>query len=162
VTPNLQTFKAWSSRNARVGHTVALAMAYAQCKREQVDAYIKPIFDLFDFYPSEDMVAHGVPRERITDPERLYMTDLEGADYKRFLKECDKEHRAHGFPGPKGHCPALVAEDLQRKAEHALLLAGGELFGVDFTVTHGETRQKAIDLLLGATLKAWSEKRRAA
>jgi len=153
--PTLQQFKAWARSHAQLGHAVVMAQAFAQCKREQVDAYIKPVFELFDFYVSDQFVARGMQRERITDINRLYMTDLQGADYLAFLHECDVEHRKHGYKGKPGHCPALEAEELQRIAEHALLKAGSDLFGVDFCDVYGDNRKKALDLLIGATLKAY-------
>jgi hypothetical protein len=152
-TPTLQEFKRWSKAHGGLAEAVCMAQAFAQCERERVDAYIKPLFELFDFYVAERFVERGRPQERITDVNRLYLTDLEGAEYKRFVEECDKEHRAHGFKGKAGHCPALVAESLQIIAENALLKAGGELLGVDFTSTSMELRAKALDLLLGACLK---------
>ena len=62
------------------------------------------------------------------------------------------EHRKHGFTGPQGHCPALEAEELQRRAERALLESGSELFGTDIGETYGDLRKRALNLLLSACL----------
>lgn len=157
-TPNITAFRAWAIRHAQTGHSVLMARAYAQLMRERVDAYIQPLFASYTFYVSDDVAARTGRRERITDIKRLYLTNLQGRDYLDFLEDCDHAHRKHGFTGPAGHCPALVAEELQRKAEYALLLAASDLFGVELQNTYGETRANALDLLIGATIKAWSAK----
>lgn len=151
--PTLKQFKHWSAAHSALAKSVVMAQAFAQCKRAQVDAYIAPVFELFDFYPSETNLAHGLKRERITNINRLYLTDLDSDEYKKFLAECDKENRAHGFTGPIGHCPALIAEELQRIAERALLESMSPLFDVEFGDTYGENRVNALDLALGACLK---------
>jgi hypothetical protein len=151
--PTLQQFKRWAKAHHQLAYAVVAAQAFAQCERERVDAYIQPVFELFDFYVDAKFLDRGRPQERITDIRRLYLTDLESAEYKAFMHECDVEHRKHGFKGPEGHCPALVADALRIKAENALLEAVGALFGVDFIATSLEHRAKALETLLGACLK---------
>lgn len=157
--PTVQKFEQWAREHYRMAETVCMAQAFAQCEKERVAAYIKPLFDLYNFRVKPEWVDR-LGREIITDPDDLYLSDLESPEYLDFSKQCDVEHRKHGFNGPQGHCPALIAEDLQRQAEYALLLVGGELFGVNFTEVYGERRKKALDLLLGACLK--SDERKAA
>ena len=84
-------------------------------------------------------------------PDSLFMAknDEKAA---RYYAECDAEHRRNGFTGPSGYCPALIAEDLRRQAEYALLLAASDLLGAEFTECYGDSRKKAVDLLLGACL----------
>ena len=157
-TPNIGQFQAWAKAYADLGHTVVATQVFAEAERKRVDAYIEPLFRTFAFYVSPDM---GDTSERITDRKQLYLTDLESPEYKRYLAECDKANRAHGWTGETGYCPALVAETFQMDAERALLESASKMFGVDFTTAHGDMRAKALDLLIGATVKAWHERRAA-
>ena len=157
-TPTLQEFKRFSKAHAGLAHAVCMAQAFAQCKREQVDAYIKPVFDLYDFYVNPEWVEkRGMSAERITTPKQLYLSGQE-ALCAEFYADCDREHRKHGFTGKVGHCPALEAEHLQIIAENALLDAGCALLGIETGQLYGENRQKMLDLLLGACLKAKAER----
>ena len=159
--PNVEQFKQWAADNADLGHAVAMAQAFAQVQRERVDAYIKPIFEDFGFEYSQKTELRSGRTGRIPSPRDLYLCDDE-AGLARFYECCDQEHRKHGFNGPHGHCPALVAENLLMEAERYLLEAGSKFFGVDFTMIFGEQRKQATDLLMGATIKAWSERKRRA
>jgi hypothetical protein len=157
MSPTLQQFKAWARSHYDMAHTVCMAQAFAQLERERVNAYIKPVFDLFDFYVNLEWrkgePGKGVRQDwKIIDPDKLYLSD-QGDLCAEYYAECDREHRKHGFDGPQGHCPALRAEELQRQAEYALLLAASDLFGADLHETYGDQRRKALDLLLGACLK---------
>lgn len=133
-----------------------IAKAFAEAERERVDGYIKPLFELYNFYVDSKWSDRvGPPGERITDIDRLYLTDLEGKEYLEFMEECDKEHRKHGFTGPKGHCPALIAESLAIDAENLLLDEGLRQLdlGFDRTALYGEKREKMLSLLVGIALK---------
>jgi hypothetical protein len=55
----------------------------------------------------------------------------------------------------------LVAEEIQRKAEAALLKVGGEFIGQDFTNLFGDLRKRALELLMGACLQAAKERKAA-
>lgn len=128
-----------------------MAQAFAQLERERVDAYIQPLFEIYTFTVSPDMCGRGDrdAGQVITDRGRLYLAP--DSQTTPFYRECDKEHRKHGFTGPEGHCPALTAEHLQIIAENNLLdygLAGLEL-GFDRSALWGEKRKKMLDLLLG-------------
>lgn len=149
---SLRQFKTWAKAHHNLAYAVAQSMAYAQCKREQVDAYIKPVFDLFDFYVKPEWRREGDGEGRITSPKMIYLSDQEEL-VAEFFEECDKEHRKNGFNGPKGHCPALEAEHLQVIAENALLEAGAILFGIEDIGLYGDNRKKMLDLLMGACLK---------
>ena len=48
-TPTLQQFQAWAAENSRLAYAVVAAQAFAQTKREQVDAYILPVFRRYTF-----------------------------------------------------------------------------------------------------------------
>lgn len=88
-----------------------LAATLAKAERERMD---KVDADILDFMDVRDDKG-----ERITDPRRSYrMTDEYWAAY---YAERDKRIREMGYKVPKDHCPALIAEELQRKAEHLIL-----------------------------------------
>ena len=159
---DLQKFQKWANDNAELGHAVAMAQAFAELQRERVDAYIQPIFNGFCFHYAAKWEDSGRGLSGpIDSPKHLYLCDDE-AQMALYYEACDKAHRAHGFKGPHGHCPALVAENLLMEAQRHLLKSGSELFGVNFEDVYGEQRAKAIGLLMGATIKAWSERKRRA
>lgn len=155
-TPTITEFKTWARNNKELAHAVLMAQAYAETKRKQVDAYIAPIFAMFKFYPSTDMLAmtgpdsrRGVANEQITDIKNLYMTDLHSVEYLTFCKLCEEEHRKHGFTGKPGYCPALMAENMLIKAQNVLLESGCALLGlrdIPFAPAH---RKQMLDLLIG-------------
>jgi hypothetical protein len=159
TTPTISEFKAWSLSHYSLAHAVCAAKAYAQCRREQVDAYLRPIFDSFKFTIGEEFGGRrGDAGKPITDPTRLYLCGDEEL-CKDYFHACDLEHRKHGFTGPYGHCPALIAEHLLVIAENALLDAGCKLMGIEdgHAALWGDKREKMLDLLLGACLNAKKE-----
>jgi hypothetical protein len=146
-------FEKWAHDCAGLARAVCMAKAFAELERERVNAYIRPIFDSVKFTVAAKWSKNGDEPERILNPDHLYLSDQEAmvADY---FAECDHAHRAHGFRGEPGHCPALEAAELQRIAENALIDLARPLFGFDSSDLFGELRTKALDLLLGACLKA--------
>ncbi len=145
---NLVKFKKWAVANQPLAEAVVMAQAFAQVERERVNAYVLPIFAEYEFF--NDMEAkYGAKLERIADPGKLYLSENEAlaADY---YAACDHAHREHGFEGPTGHCPALIAENLKIQAEGFLLDAGCKLFGIKHV--YGEDGAKMLKLLLGACL----------
>src|SRR3990167_7883964 len=129
-TPTLPQFKAWTQSNHRLARAVCLAQAFAQVERERVTKYIALVFEQYHFFDQAGT--------KITEPERLYLSQDE-ALCSRYYEHCDRAHREHGFTGPRGHCPALEAQELQRQAEAALLDAGCELMEIDNTI-YGKDR----------------------
>lgn len=148
--PTLQQFQKFCKDHANLAHAVVTATAFAQCERERVDAYVLPIFQRYGFKDES-----GKP---IKSPKQLYLcrNELDVADY---FADCDEAHRAHGFKGPQGHCPALVAEELRRIAESALIDAGCRFLQIEqLEIYDMELRAKMLDLLMGACLKAHAER----
>ena len=143
ITPSLPEFKQFCREHYNLARAVCEAMAFAQCERERVNAYILPLFQEWDFRDET-----GAP---ITNPEQLYLCDDDGY-CTAYYKACDEAHRKHGFTGPDGHCPALVAEHLLIIAQNALLQAGANLLGFDHQMLWGDDRKKMLDLLLGACI----------
>jgi hypothetical protein len=148
--PTLKQFTAWAKANRALARNVIAAQAFAQCERERVNAYIAPVFAKFDF--RADRHAKN-PGEKITKPSDLYLSTDE-AKCAEFYAACDTAHRAHGFTGPEGYCPALIAETARSDAENMLLDAGAALLGVDHIWNTLEQRKQALDLFLGACLKS--------
>ncbi len=149
-------FKQFAADVAPAARAVLMARVFADMERERVNAYIRPIFDKYGFtYGAKWGDEHA--GEPITDPKHLYLADDE-VQTACYFNECDRAHRAHGFTGLKGHCPALRAEHLVMVAERELLKLGSDLFGVRFEDVYGDMRKKALELLIGAALKAEAEK----
>ncbi len=76
----------------------------------------------------------------------------------KFYAECDAAHRLHGFTGPDGCCPALIAENDRSNAECALLEVAGKWFGYDPMLLWGGKRKEMLDLLLGANAIKYRKK----
>lgn len=140
--------KKWAKKNKPIAEAVLVAKAFADVERERVDAYIRPVFERYDF--RYDMT--GQPERRIENPKCIYLSEDDKL-VEKYFAECDRVHRENGFDGPEGHCPALIAEDLLRKAENILLDELAKLMDVDGFHSL-ELRKRALDLALGACLKA--------
>lgn len=159
--PTLVEFERWARDCAPAARAVCMAQAFAELERERVNAYVRPIFERYAFEYGACWADNpdGTPyHKRIPDVEHLYLCDDEPG-LRAFYADCDQAHRAHGFTGPQGHCPALTAENLLRLTEAALIDLSTPLFGFDSTHLFGDTRRKCLDLLLGACLKAEAEHR---
>ncbi len=147
-TPSGRTaaeFKQWSKDHKPLAMAVCRAMAFAEVEQQRVDAYVRPIFDSFNFVDEHE--------KKIEHPKDVYLSQDEAA-CKAFFARCDEAHRAHGFKGPEGHCPALEAETVLRIAEDALLRAGADFLEIEELHIYGEDRKKMLDLLLGACINA--------
>ena len=133
--------------------SVLLAELFSKVERERVNAYILPLFELYTFEVKPEWRREGEPI-RITNPDRLYLCDDE-ARLKEWYEECDKEHRKHGFTGPKGHCPALVAEDVLRQAQQLLIdhACASLPLGFDSSRVFGDARDKLLRLVISMTIQ---------
>lgn len=149
----LEQFHAWAKEHSALALTVCKAQAMVELKQEYVDSYILPLFYSFEFEKSPIMERKRFPETIVDHPDTLYLcTDEEKVS--RYYDACDKAHREHGFDGPYGHDPVYPLKKLHTEAENLLLAAGQDLFGimhVDLSLDH---REKMLDLLLGACLKA--------
>lgn len=119
---DVKELKDWARANRDAAMVVLEARVFAELERKRVNAYVLPIFQRYGF---TDENGKAIP-----SPERLYLCKNEClvADY---YADCDRAHQAHGFTGPEGYCPALVAESAVIDAENALLASMGILAGVD-------------------------------
>jgi hypothetical protein len=155
-TPTLEQFKQFSADIAPAARAVLMARIFAELERERVNAYIRPIFDSYRFEYAERWKEIDGCRGLIQDPDHLYLCDDEPM-MRAYYADCDDAHRAHGFKGPQGHCPALTAEHLVTVTERALIDLAEPLFGVSGDHLCGENRTKYLELLIGAALKAEKE-----
>jgi len=138
------------------------ARVFAEVTREAVDEIQRAIL-------TEMVLVDGTERERgrITDPKRTWMC-RDDEVLHRYYAEVDKRLRAAGLKPDEmeaDYCPALVAEDKQRKAEWAIFdtastmlemeLSGQELNSGLLCMKKGlEKRQEFIDLTVGLVLSA--------
>ena len=130
---------------------VLAARVFAECERKRVDAYISPIFEAYrDKFVIDPRWAHE--HVNLKGPKDLYLC-VDDVMVHDFYDDCDKAHRAHGFKGPQGHCPALTAEHLVIVAERALLELTTPTFGIDADL-YGDNRAKFLELIIGAAVKA--------
>lgn len=156
-TPTIEEFKRWAAENHDLAMAVAQSQAYAQTMREAVDKIQRDVLKEIPLYDDLDAEHSGSERKRITDPKRTWLSKDDAA-FGRYVAECSKRERAAGIKPatmPDDYCPALVAEDLQMKAERALLDSGGALFGfsADQMAGREELWQRGLRLMMGAALK---------
>lgn len=107
-------------------HAYLLARTHAECQRERVDAIHLEILTECPIYADKD------DGQAITKSGNLYLTSDDQA-CKDFYAEADLRLRNAGIkPMGMAHesCPALVAENLLRKTERALIDESGKNFGV--------------------------------
>jgi hypothetical protein len=132
-------------------NAVLITRAHAEVMREKIDKVHAEIIDDLDIRDDD-----GNP---IAEPRWYWrMADKYTAEY---YAECDRRNREMGYDLEPGFCPALIAEDLQRKAEHNLIAAAAEFFGPSFTVNNLlccrnglEKLREAIDLLCKLVINA--------
>ncbi len=144
---NVDKIKSWANAHRELALTVCTAKAFAEVEKERVDAYILPLFEGYEFMNDNDLDGSG---EKITNPKHLYLSDDDELATK-YYADCDRAHRAHGFDGPEGHCPSLVAESLLTEAENLLLAEVTELMGVG-EVHNLDLRAKVLDWGLSVCL----------
>jgi hypothetical protein len=129
-----------------------LAKTFAQCEREKMDKVDRYLLEGIAIYTSEENATRGRKVERVLDHNLLYLADLESEPVKFYYQERQKEVDALGYKLPRGHCPALVAEGLERQARRLLVDCAAEFFGVTFDQVLGaglEKLEKYEALLIG-------------
>lgn len=147
-TPTIAAFKAWAKDCQPAARAVLMARVFADMERERVDAYVRPIFAGYRFEYDPEKSSRPNP---MTDPKDLYLVaDLEEPRVLAFYAECEEAHRAHGWQGKAGNCPALTADTLRRAAERALIDLAEPLFDVQSDRLFGDNRAKYLELLIGA------------
>jgi len=138
--------------------------AKAEAIREQVDVVQRQV--LIDVPLYNDLaVEHGLDRERITEPDKVYLSQDKDAlnEYYRTIDMKLRELRIKPADMQPDYCPALVVEHEQTKAEWALIDEAAKMLGTYeepgqfnaalLSTQNGlETRQKFIDLTVGLVL----------
>jgi len=132
---------------------VLVATAAAQAKREQVDEIKREILTTATYYADPKLIDRGRAPERIMDPKRDWMLrDDEHADYLATLNQWERQRGVKPDDMPDGHCPALVLETLQTRAEQCLIQCGLDMIGQSRDLQHvmfGDDRKRFISLLIG-------------
>lgn len=99
-----------------------MARAYAETMHNHVDKIQREILAESPLTNGHE-TKHGQPARLITDPKHAWLCDDDAAcaDY---YAECNRRERAAGLKPddmPDSHCPALVAEDIQRTTERLII-----------------------------------------
>jgi hypothetical protein len=136
-----------------------VARAAAETMREAVDEIATDVLTRVELYNDLAVRHERDERRRITEPRYTYLSEDEEAT-KAYFAECDKAERAAGLKPaemPNEHCPALVAEHEQAKAEWALIDAAATFLQMDNPLDFkkhlfGEKRQRFIDLTASMVL----------
>ena len=121
ANPTIAGLKKWAAANRPLAEAVLAATVLAEVEAERVAKYAEPIFATFTFLDCDT-------GEKITKIDQLYNCEDDELCAK-FYAELDAAHRAHGFEGDDGFCPALIAEGLKRTAERELILSLGAFCG---------------------------------
>lgn len=110
-----------------------LATTNAELMREKVDTIAAEVLQNGKYF-EEEKTRRGVVRggDRITEPKNAWLMD--DKSFKSYHAEMDKRERAAGIkPAEMDYdfCPALIAEDIQRKAVRIIIDLAGEIFEAD-------------------------------
>lgn len=161
---NLAQFEKWAHEHRRLALAVCYAQAAAEITRDEVDAYINPIFQSFGFVYSGKLAESLDQREgekflgkRIESQNELHLCD--SPRLQEYFDACDTAHRSHGHLDlPKGHCPALRMEHLLIQAQGILIDAAEPIAGIKRHMLQVPDReQEYLDLLITACLAQTSD-----
>jgi len=118
----------------KAGYAYIAALAATQTTAEIVKPIYAKILAGFEFYNDlETEHERSRPRQRITDPKHLYLSTDE-KQVSAYYAAVDRALRENGIKPndmPAEHCPLLVAEHEQTKAEWALIEAAARMLGDD-------------------------------
>lgn len=128
-----------------------LATAYAKFERERVNVIYSGILAKSPGYLDDE-------GKRITSPRDAWRI-ADKRESEIYYAECQDAIDAAGYKLPRGHCPALVAENVQRDAAKVLIDAAGEFFAVTDQQLWQQpnslqVRQEYIDLLVGLVVSS--------
>ena len=107
-----------------------MSRVYAETMRAAVDKIEREI--LAEAPLTNDLeVQHGLSAREITDPKDVYLCDddILLQDYYREVNKRLLEANLKPDTMPDDHCPALVAESIQRDAEHLVIETTAEMLG---------------------------------
>jgi hypothetical protein len=115
----------------RAAETVFLAMAFTETIRPVVDGYKRRVLAEMQAPMALEWVDRGMTGRIILDPEDSYL--MEAGDFQAYLARCREEQAKAGLHTEKPeYCPLLVAEELQRQAEHVLVEIMEPVTGITF------------------------------
>lgn len=127
----------WAHANRAAVLAMLAARNHAAAERVRVDAYIAPVFASFAF-------PAGMDGEAIIKPGDLYL--CEDAELcAAFYGACDTAHRANGFTGEAGYCPALIADHAAIQTENVVVRSMEHLLGVE--VLHLDHRAELLAMV---------------
>lgn len=139
-----------TEEQVRLAEAVFVAMAYESEIRPIVESYEQAILEKHRFIPDPSWLEYGLKNEPILDRKRTHL--LSDQDSRTFFSECHKARDAAELKvDDPENCPLLVAENLRRDAEHALLKSISSIPGLESLGTSVLTldhRRRAIDLCL--------------
>lgn len=120
--------------------------AFAETLREKVNAVYQEILLIHPLYEDLDTRARKAEPPRIYDPDRMYLsTDEETcSDVYADANHTLKERGIKPDDMPAEHCPALVAEDVQRKTERLIIENAAEMLQSD--ISPGDFQHKLLCL----------------
>ena len=124
--------------------TVFLAMAFTETIRPVVVGYQTKVLEKHKF-----LYTRKEDGDYVKTSEHTYL--MKETDFKIYLEECNKEQELAGLKTETpDHCPLLVAENEQRKAENILMEVFKPLTGLDVSRINMrlDTRKKFLDLTL--------------
>ena len=114
------------------GYAYIAAKAVAQTVADTVGPIQAEILQTFELYNDLE-VEHGLPRQRITDPDHVYLSNDEDK-VMAYYAEVDRVLKSRGIKPQNmdaDHCPILVAEDEQHQAEYALITAAARMMEIE-------------------------------
>lgn len=135
-----------------------LSRAYAETMRVEVNNVYREILEECPLYA--DMTQSNQEPKQILNVDRLYLCtdELPWEAVKEVYEEGNHRLRKLGLKPddmPDEHCPALVAECLQRDTEHILIDAAAEMLGENGDLRHDlicagmDKYHQFIDLVVG-------------
>ena len=119
-----------------------MARTLAECEREKVDSLAREILGTASYHADPKFVTIERTSERITDPGKAWMMEAkEHHDYLIDLRKAlqDAGYTIKSIPDEAEYsysCPALMAEGLQRDAEHLLIDATAAMIGEKDDLRH--------------------------
>ena len=114
-----------------------MARARAEVMTEKVDAVYEDILTETPLYADLEMRGHDEPFQ-ILKPKDMYLSTDEDFCAEVYA-EANKRLREMGLKPddmPDGHCPALVAQNLQRDCEWLIIDNAAEMLGYDGKELH--------------------------
>ena len=111
-----------------------MARTFAEVTRERVEKIQRAVLEECPLRVDPEWIDRKIwtSDAEITDPKDTYLAVRE--DFLDYLQECNKRERAENIKPANmldEHCPALVAENVQTKAEHLIVDSAAEMLGLD-------------------------------